>query len=315
LAGEIPLSIDIKPMDNIDIIDQSATSTIMYIDKKRTKNLSVIAEITQYMTEAGITLTPSLRSSDIVTVSGPDKVLQTLDHAQVNLNLSTYGKIDKPLNVSEKIILINAEGEEVRNQNIKTDQTSAEVYISVTTAKTVPLNLSYRHEYYTPKNTVITVTPPEIQIEGSPDSLNGIDEIELGPIDEKTIEEDTTMTMEILLPNDVIIKNANSTTAVVKIEFIDTGKRTMSFSTSNCKVIPPGNNFDYHIKDERLQLRLIGAEPNLSSLRQSGITASVDLSKITEKGIQEVPVDVAVTSGKEKEVFCVGEYVISVEIY
>ena len=312
-SGQHMLPIEIGELDNnITVVEQSETHTMRYIDTRVTKYLTVSAEIRQAMTEQGVTLTPINIKPDMIEVSGPKSEIEQLSHAQVNLYLSSYGKIERLLNVTERIVLVNEEGDEVNNVHVKVDQTSVEVSISPEMEKIVPLEVTFKYGYYTAKNTIITVTPSALKIRGAPDFLSSYDKIPLSAIDEKKIEnpENTSLTMEILLPE---VRNMDGiTTAVVEIEFIDTTSREFNFNTSSLKVIPPTGS-EYNIQEERLRLKLLGPAVNLNSIRQADITATVDLSKVTEKGIRTVPVDVTITS--DNSVFCVGEYIVNLEIY
>lgn len=310
--GEHLLPIEIKEIDNITIVEQSETHTKRYIDTRMVGYLPVTAEIGQYMAEQGVTLTPINIKPNSIEISGPKGVIETLSHAQVNLNLSSYGKIERSLNVTEKIVLINENGDEVNNPYIKADQSIVEVSISVEMEKEVPLEVNFRYGYYTEKNTIITVTPSTLRVRGSPDFLSTYEKILLAPINEKSIvnPENTSLNIDIPLPE---LKNVNNiTTATVEIEFVNTESREISFDVSNLKVTPPSGR-EYNIRDEKLRFKFLGPASSLNSIRQSNITATVDLSKVTEKGTQTVPVDVTITS--YNSVFCVGEYTVNVEIY
>ena len=307
----LPIEIRLEVDNSVTVKEQSETHTIMDIDIKATVNLQVNAEIKQSMREQGVTLTPLNIKPDIIAVSGPKGVIETLSYAQANLNLSSYGKVERSLTVTEKIVLINEAGEEVNNQFLKIDQTSVEVYISVEAEKEIPIEVNFKHGYYTEKNTVITVNPSKLRVRGSPDFLNTFDKITLPTIDEKKIEdvEGTSLTMDIQLPE---VKNVDDiTTAVVEIEFINMSVRTISFNIANLRIIPP-NGLEYHVINERLQLKFLGPAQNLSYLRHADITATIDLSKIVENGTQTVPIDVVAS---DSGVFCVGEYTVNVEIY
>ena len=311
-AGEHLLSINIRELDNVTVVRQSAANTMRYIDTTTTVNLRVNAEIRQSMTEQGVSLTPLNIKPDAIEVSGPKGVLETLSHAQVNLNLSSYGKIERSLTVMERIILMSEDGDEVNSPHIRADQTSVEVYISVETEKEVPIEVNFRHGFYTEKNTRVTVSPSVLRVRGSPDFLSNFDRILLPAIDEKRIEDVESVSLTMDIPLTEVRNMSGVTTAVVDIEFIDLDSKTISFDASNLKIIPP-SGLEYNIREEMFQFKLIGPAINLNYVGQSGITATVDLSKIAEQGSRTVPVEVSVTS--HNAVFCVGEYNVTVEIY
>jgi YbbR domain-containing protein len=312
-AGEQPLPIEIKEMDYVHVADQSQSSTLLYIDKESSKPIPVDARIVQMVKEPDVEIGELGLSANSVTVYGPEEVLKTISHAQVNLSLGT---VERPVTVTETLVLINNNGEEVRNQYISTrDVTTVEVFVPVTMTKEVPLILSYRHGYYNDKNTNITIVPETIFITGSPDFINSIHEYNIGVIDEKKYERDTTETMRISLPAGV---TSDVHAAEIGIKFIDIEPKLINVSTrqnANFNIIPPAN-FEYRIREDRIQIRLLGHPSVLRFINSSRISVTADMSALTERGTHPVPLGINIISNNaENPAFCVGEYLITVEIY
>jgi len=312
-AGEISLPIEIKEMDYAQVTYQSQSSTLLYIDKTGDKAIPVIAKIVQQVKEASVDIGELSLSSEYVTVYGPVGILKTLSHALVELSL---GVIDRPVTVTEKFILINENGEEVKNQYLSTrDLIAVDVTVPVTMTKEIDLTVGYKHGYYNDKNTNITIIPDKITIKGVPDLVRNIFEYNIGVIDEKLYENDTKVTIPVSFPDGVA---SETRAAEIDIKFTDVEPKLINVSLRqnvNINVIPPGN-FTYHIKEDRIQVKIIGDPAILRSVNSSSISAAIDLSAMTESGSYFVPVSIFINrNDEENPAFCVGEYLITAQIY
>ena len=313
-AGEISLPIEIKEMDYVQVYEQSQSSTILYVDVKTSKPIPVEAKIVQMVTESNVDIGELKKNPDSVVVYGPKGVLDTIHHALVNISLG-FESITRPAKVTEKFILINENGEEVKNQYITTKEiTSIDVEIPVTIKREVPVLPNYRYGYYNSKNTNIRLIPDRIEIRGAPDDINGIESVYLkDTIDEKKYESDTTITNSIVLPEGV--ESLGGETAQVEIKFIDPATKDINIPTQmnfNFNVIRP-QNAEYHIKEKNIKIKVLGPSEKLRKVNSSGILVTVDLSAYEKGTHSDVPLNVSVIS--DDAVFCVGEYSISAEIY
>ncbi|MCL2813404.1 MAG: CdaR family protein [Oscillospiraceae bacterium] len=313
-AGEISLPIEIKEMDYVQVAEQSQSSTILYIDVKTSRNIPVEAKIVQMVTESNIEIGELKKNPDSVVVYGPKGVLDTLNHALVNISLG-FEPVNRPAKVTEKFILINENGDEVKNQYITTKEVTAiNIEIPVTITKEVPLLANYRHGYYNNKNTNISIIPDKIEIRGVPDDINRIESIYLKDIiDEKKYDHDTTIMNSAVLPEGV--ESLNGETAQIEIKFIDPDTKFIRIPTrmnSNFNVVRP-QNAEYRIKEDNVQIKILGPSENLRSINSSRISVTVDLSAYEKGTHSDIPLDILVIS--DDAVFCVGEYFVSAEIY
>jgi YbbR domain-containing protein len=312
-AGEQSLPIEIKHMDYVEVADQSQSSTLLYIDRESSVTIPVEARIVQMVKDPDVEIGELGLSAASVTVRGPEGILKTLSHARVNLSL---GAVERPVTVTERFILINKDGEEVRNQYISTrDATTVEVFVPVTMSKEAPLTVSYRHGYYNAGNTNITIVPETILITGPPDFINSIHEYNIGVIDEKRYTGDTTVTMPIIFPDGV---TSSVHAADVEIKFIDIESKLINVSTrqnNNFNTVPPPN-FEYRIREDSIQIRLLGRPAVLSFINSSRISVTADMSALTERGTHSIPLGIGIIrNDADNPAFCVGEYLITVEIY
>ncbi|MCL2159547.1 MAG: hypothetical protein FWH48_09090 [Oscillospiraceae bacterium] len=312
-AGEISLPIEIREMDNVSVFYQSQSSMLQYIDVASSRNIPVNAKIVQMVTSSDFDIGELVKRPDTIAVYGPKGILDTLDHALVNISLGSE-TINRSTKVTEKFILVNKEGEEVKNQYVTTKEiTAIDIEIPVTMTKEVPLALNYKHDYYNSKNAAVTITPEKIEIKGPPDEIARIESIGLKEqIDEKKYEADTTITSPIVLPEG--IESLSGETAQIEIKFIDPETKYITVSTrqnSNFMVTGP-KGAEYHIKEDSIKIKILGPRESVQKTNSSGISVRLDLSAYEKGTHSEVPLDIL---SLDDSVFCVGEYTISVEIY
>lgn len=313
-AGEQSLPIEIKEMDYVNIAAQSQNSTLLYIDKLSYKNIPVNAKIIQMVKDPDFEIGELDINTKFISVSGPEEILETIDQALVNLSL---GNIERSVKVTERFILINKDGEEVKNQYISAGETTAvEVTVPVTMTKEIPLSVNYKYGYYNEKNSKITIIPDKIKIKGSPEFINGMSGYNIGVINEKKYENSTTITMPVSLPEGII---SDTISAEIEIQFIEIDSKTINVSFNlqniNFNVIPPLNS-EYHIKEERIQINILGHPSVLKSINASKISVTADMSALIEKGTHLIPLDIEIKDNDIKNpAFCVGEYLINAEIY
>lgn len=314
-AGEVSLPIEIKEMDSVQVIDQSQSSTLLYVDKKIDRSIPVIAEIIQKVTESNVEIGTLKLNPDNVTVYGPKGIIDTLDYVLVKISLGT-NTLNRPVKVTEKFILINKDGEEVKNQYITTKEiTAINIEVPVTMTKEVPVMLNYKYGYYNDKNAKININPDKIFIKGPPEDIEHIESVFIREtIDEKKYENDATVTSSILLPEG--IESLNGETAQIEIKFINPNTKIINVSTkqnANFRIIQP-KNAECHIKEDRIQIKVLGPSSDLGQINSSRIEITVDLSTYEKGSYSDVPLDISVNS-ENGTIFCVGEYTVSVEIY
>jgi len=314
-AGNVSLNIRINEMNNVEVVGQSQSRAILYFDEEIIRNLPVALKIEQMAKEEGIDIGTLSANLDYVAVSGPKGVLENLDHALVRLNLGT---VERSLTVIESFVLIDKNGEEVKNKFIKTNESTITVDVPVTSTKEVFLKVNYKYGYFNEKNTSIIINPEKIKIKGSPDYIRSMDDyIIIGEINEKKYENDTTVMFVIPLREGV--KNLSDiTSAEVSIKFNDNiESKIINIATTQQNVrfnIIPPKDFEYHIKESKVQIKVLGNPSDLKNINSNAISATADFSTLTEKGMHTVNLDIVVLSDNNS-VFCVGEYTVNVEIY
>ncbi|GHU36389.1 CdaA regulatory protein CdaR [Clostridia bacterium] len=309
--GEILLPIEVKDIDYVELVSVSQSNTTMYIDRVKSVNVRVDVAIVQIIKSAEVDIGTAVPSPASITVTGPEGIVNNIDHAQVNISFGSEAIIERTMNVTEQFKLIDKSGNEVQSRYVTSQESSVNVLVPVTTTKEIPLTVSYKFGYWNEKNTKITLIPETIKVKASPDVFKTLTEISVGRIDEKKYDSDVDITMTIPLPEGV--ENVSGVTSlVVHVEFINMETRTLTIPASRYKVTPP-QGMRYRIKEPDIQIKLIGPKNVLQLVMPTGIDVKIDLASYTDPGTYTVPIDVSVISGVQ--VYPVGEYSVSVEIF
>lgn len=307
VAGDKSFTVIVNDINKVSVVDINPSVLNVKIDTKSSNEIQVFAEIKQAGFEDGVKIS-AIPMTEFITITGPASALNEIKYAQVDLYLG-LGKIEKAMYVREQLKLIDKNGNEYKNSYVKTSVSDIEVYISVLTKKKVPLALKYKYGYFSERNTSIQMIPDSIEIEGSPDYINTINEIVVDVINERLIEDDIKLIRNIPLPDGV---SGGIGAAEIDIKFIDSDKKTVTIKKSDIKVTE--GELDYLIMGEDdIAVTVRGSVQDLNYFTKSRITASVDLSKVNEKGIHSVPLNISVNNNSS--VYPIGEYVINVEIY
>ena len=310
----LPVSVVYRGKEYIQVVDQSKSETQIDIDEEIPVEIPVKCEIMQSYIEDGSQIGALIIEPQTVTVYGPKRTVEKLDYALVKLYLGT-GLLERSVAVTENFVLINDKKEEIKNQYVRTDVNTIDIYVPLTATKEVSLTVNYKYGFYNDKNTQINITPDKIEVKGPPDYIKRMEDyIYLGEINEKKYEAEDIITFPILLPEEIA---SEITSADVEIKFIDMKTKNINLYTTKSSyfnIIPP-QGFEYHIKEDKVQITVLGNPADLRHINSSSMSAVADFSALTEKGTHSVTLDIAVNSD-DNSVLCIGEkYTVNVEIY
>ncbi len=305
-SGEQSLAIKVSLPKGVQVVGQSASMIRVYIDKSISVNVPVQVE-PLYSMDATYSMGTPEPDVQTVNVTGPEAELNKISHARVVLDL---GRINKTLTAIGKLELINKDGTTVTNPYVKLHATEISVLIPVFAYKDVPLAVDYKYGYYNSYNSEITVSPSSIKIKGDPDVLSKITSIGL-PLDEKTVDGNSVLSVEIPLPEDV--ENVSGTvSASLKIVHKNTETREIVVTDFNI-LNPNGIKFT---PPTGISVTFRGTKTALSLLSSNNITANIDLGACpnTPGTTHEVPVTIEIAKALSGTVYEVGSYKVDITV-
>lgn len=306
-AGEYTLPIRTSLPNGITAGALSANYMTVYVDKRTTISVPVKI-VTSQVIEADFTMGTPEPSIETVNVSGPEEVLQTIDHAEASFDL---GRVSKTLISTGKLTLVDANGNEINDPYVRLQTSEVTVRFPVYIYRDFDLKVDTKYGYYDSTNSRITISPASVQVRGDPDVISSMDSISLGQIDEKKITGDETKTMAIMLP-DGVENMSGITTATVTITQI--GTTTKKLNVTDINVVNP-NGLEYTLERNSLTVTFRGTKTMLDMLSSRNVSLTLDLGYLNKTaGTVSVPVTVNVQSTLSGKVYEIGDYSMNVTI-
>ena len=230
-----------------------------------------------------------------ISVRGPQSVLDSIEDVYAEVTLQD---VNSTRTVESGLNLRDADGNEISKEGLEFDFDTISVTIPISQMKTVPIYVTYiEGSGATRENTSATLDVKEITIAGDAASVDGINRIEVGPIDLTDFELTAEYDLPIVLPNDVENVSGIET---VHVEVEINGLEVRSFTVTNIDYTGLPEQYTAELVTHSLTVRIRGTRENLDRLNDptTSIRAVADLSGTTATGTMETPnVDIRVDGG------------------
>ena len=243
-----------------------------------------------------------------VTVSGPSAVVDLIDHARINVDLSNQRET-----ISDHFVytLCDKQGEPVNAEQIVTDV--GEIYLNLTIQRFQEAKLMLNVTYgggASETNTKIQLAPETIRVSGSEKLLEGLTELVVGSVDLSTIEADTVLVFPINLPEGVTnLSGVTEVTATIDFDNLLIKK----FTVNNIKVVNVPDGMEYDLMNEALEVTLRGNAVLIGTLDPDDISIVVDLSG-KEAGTFTVKASIVIGKSSHTSIGEMGTHSVSVTL-
>ena len=277
-AGSYNVTYTLIYPSNVDAnavsIVQSSVSTISFqVTRVDTVTVPVEAAFTGSIAE-GYLLGDLEYEPTSIQVSGPQNVIENIDHVYAEVSIDELNEtrtVD-----ATNFVLLDAEGNEIDKTGLEFNVEAISITIPVSVIKTVPIYFTLNEGAgATRANTIITSDVTEITIAGDAEIIDGINTIEVGPIDLTSFELTTELTLPILLTNGVEnvsgIEEVNVTVEVSGLEVRD-------FTITNISYTGLPEEYTAELVTHSLTVTLRGTPEALDSI--SSNTSSVNLRAV-----------------------------------
>lgn len=277
------------------------------VDRTSSRAVPVLPKLASYSIGTDCVLGKVIPEIEDLTISGPMKALDQVDHAEVQLG--DVGTLTDSKTATGPVRLVDANGDTVENSYLRLSQDTVKCDIPIEKYVTIPVSVNYKYGYYNSDNVEITVSPSEIKVKGSSSEVSQLSEYAI-VIDEKKTSDDSSYVEQVNLPSG--IENVDH------IENIEVSIRHRNTQVTDIIVeqfkLKNPNNLNYKINTESITIRLRGPVDVLTSVDPEKITAVFDLSTMSEgAGTVSVPVSISIPS-VYPNVYEVGEYKIEISI-
>ena len=210
---------------------------------------------------------------------------------------------------TESVQLYDNDDNPVDNSNIRTNASLIQAKVPVLTTKEVSLAVELSGVPGSAGQSIkTTITPSSVRLIGEADVLENIDEIVLATLYIEDLDIWQQNSYVVTAPDGTWLANSNEV-ATVEITMEGIEEKTVTVDTFSYTNMPSGL---YAEVQDTLDVRLWGLSEELAELKSDAITATVDLSSVTETGSCRVPVTVTVSG--YRDVAVKGSYEVTVYV-
>gem|GEM_PF-2546144 len=198
--GTYSLPIHIRlPYEEISIMEKKPYNININIDKLISQEFKIQVQITGTPKADFSALSP-VTSQSLLSVKGPSELVKSIDKAVVEQDISLAAEDIVQL---QRIKLLNTNGDEITNKALVFAPEKIEVRTPIVKRKVVPVKPILQSGADNIEASVMDIM--EVTIIGKESVIDPIIEIYTKPIKTEDLKEDTNITAELAVPNDVTI--------------------------------------------------------------------------------------------------------------
>lgn len=209
-----------------------------------------------------------------IEVSGPESVLEKITQAVIQVDLQDQ---TQTIVGEYQYTLCDDANEPVDSQWVTTNVELVNLTLPIQRVKEIQLELNILEGGgATMLTSIIDIQPKTILVSGSEALLEGLDKLQIGTIDLGTLETDTVLEFDIILPEGITNETGISV-ATVEVKFPNL--RTAPFSVDNILLTNMPVGMTAELVTQVLEIKLRGPVAMMDSITAENITAVVDLSE------------------------------------
>ena len=270
-----------------------------------TKEVPVNCTVTGQVADGYFTGETVLDPTSLVLRGQRDDLLNVA-YAKLTVNISGA---TRSVIQTESVQLYDNDDNPVDNGNIRTNASLIQAKVPVLTTKEVSLAVELSGVPGVAGQSIkTTVTPTSVRLIGEADVLENINEIVLATLYIEDLDLWQQNSYVVTAPDGTWLANSNEV-ATVEITMEGIEEKTVTVDTFSYTNVPSGL---YAEVMDTLDVRLWGLSEELAELKADAITATVDLSSVTETGSCRVPVTVTVSG--YRDVAVKGSYEVTVYV-
>lgn len=213
-------------------------------------------------------------STPLITVSGPQSVVQKIASAQVMVDLT--GRTES-ISEDYRITLLDAEGNPVDAALVTVSTEEIHVDLKIQRIKFVDLTVNIVSGGGATEQTIeYTITPQKLQVSGSQAALDALgDKINLGTVNLAEYALDAVINLPITLPDNVT-NHSNITEAKVELKFV--GLATKDITVGDIELINVPEGMEAELITEVVTVAIRGPLADIAKLTTESISIRVDMS-------------------------------------
>lgn len=301
-AGKHTIRVDVslkEQIGNLTIVDYSPKSIQVNFDKLAAKTLSITTDISNLSAEDEYMLDKGYPSSQEVTLSGPESVVNTITSCVASIN-DKKRVIKETITVpSVPLVLYDENGNVVSNSNIILDKEVVDISVPVLKIRELPIAAHFinKPSNFSDVDFSYTLSTTEIEVAGPAETIDAMSQIDVRYVDLKAVKPGDTIPLNVELPSG-FINVANVTTVDVTIP--SNNMQEKKFTVNQFKLIGTPEDKNVSLVTKRLNnVVLVGERDIINSITAQDIVVEVDLSSVTlSSGTTTIPATITVPSQK-----------------
>jgi YbbR domain-containing protein len=279
---------DLEFKTNIDNVKLSIE------DKKRVQ--MIINTTTTGEPAEGYIVGSITASQNIVRLSGPESIIDSVDHVEAAVNIDGYSA---DINTSAELKLYDADNNEIKSSSISMNISTVNIAVTILATKDVPLEFVIPDEppegYIT--NGVISSDPDTITLAGRKSVLDGISKLTVSDsllsVADETDDLTTTVNVKKYLPTGIQFADSafsGNVSVTVGIEPIVT--KELRVPSRNFAAGNKPDNFDITLKEiedeEYYPIKISGTQEAVNTVTAESVIGVIDMDALsTELGLDE----------------------------
>ncbi len=294
---------------SITKMDKNPSTITFNVERQISKAVEVKGDFSNVKIAEGYMLDSTRFDYDTITVEGPESIVSTIDHAQVTLERSN---VDKTITESVPFTLIAKDGSEVASSELTLSADAVEVTMNVVKYKVVPIEVQFTEGGGAKISDLKwDYSPKSITLSGDSTVLDGLNSIQLDPIDLSALSSnEQTVTRTILIPNNA--KNVSGEEEV-SIQITITGKQIKTLRTTNIVFIGVDEEkFSVKSLAQQLQVTIRADAADAAKITANNVRIVADMSSYSQEGTYQVPVTVYIDGYDSAG--AIGQYSIAVNL-
>lgn len=249
----------------VKVASRSPAQIHVVVDRISKSSVPVEVEITGTPADKYVMATAPRVYPDAITIKGPATVLSKVSKARVTYDISGLSASTQTVLTYQ---LLDEKGNEIADSHISAETPSVTLSITMKRNDSIPLIVNLQdHEYLKGSMVKVDIQPDSLQLTGSPDTMQELNQILLGTIDLADVmnNEQSVFTLPIVLPNGVSAADGTPISARVTITAEGYSRRTISVSPSQLESDP----LLQYPEDQQLEVTVFGPTDQVAALTET----------------------------------------------
>lgn len=245
------------------------------VDYRRVAEIPVVIKWTGNRSENYIYDTENaVLDSNTVTISGPAAVVDTIDHARVEIDLTEQVE---SISQNYRYTLCDIEGNPVDAEQITTNLEEVRLEMQIQRIREIRLAADVIYGGgANESNTTVTISPETIRVSGGEAVLAELgDTFTICSVNLADLDKNTEQKYTITLP-DGVTNQTGVNEVTVSIRF--SGLKTREFTIDNFEAINVPEGLSAEIINANLAIKVRGPEAEIAALKEENIRAVVDFA-------------------------------------